>query len=204
MPVNSTTLQGYKRDLEKVETLGKREFDQVVTGYHINDVAPVSALLEVPTTGGLSPVTQVFVSHFQLTPQQNWTMVVEGRRFPKMTSAVPNGSDAGKPKYHETYTWFAKRGQGERMRLIGTLKCELLYTDEATGLETADGVQYLPITFTNGRFQNLAGGHVKITYKSDGSRVMVATAAMNKDDREKNGEPMEALRRGEPRLAKDR
>ena len=207
MPVNSTLLQGYKRDLEKVEAQGKVEFDQLEMGYHIKDVAPVGSQVDLAATGTDEGVVTVFTSHFQLTTQQNWTMVVEGRRFPKMTSAVPKGSDAGKPKYWERYTVFANKGKGDRMRHIGTLKCELLYTDEATGLETAAGVEYLPITFTNGRFENLAGGHVKITYKEDGSREMVATAAMNKEDRDEHGHPYPPLRRLPPkaaRFAKDR
>ena len=51
MPVNSTLLHGYNRDLEKVNAQGKEEFDQVVMGYHVKDVAPVGSQVDVPATG---------------------------------------------------------------------------------------------------------------------------------------------------------
>lgn len=203
MPVNATLNANFKRDLEKVETLGKEEFDQVVMGYNVKDVAPVGSQLDVPATGsGEDAVVSEFNSNFQLTTQQNWNMIVEGTRYPKMASVVPKGSDAGKPKYYEKYTIFANKGQGDRMRLIGMLKAELMYTDEATGLETAPGANDFLITYGTGRFEGFKDGHLNIEYKLTGERVMTATAAMSKDDRVNHDHSHRPLRRLPPKAAR--
>ena len=205
MPLNATLNANYKRDLEEVERLGKEEFDQLVMGYNVKDVAPVGAQVDVPATGSdEDAVVSNFNSNFQLTTQQNWNMIVEGTRYPKMASVVPKGSEAGKPKYYEKYTIFAYKGKGDRMRLIGMLKAELMYTDEATGLETAPGTNDFLITNAIGRFEPFKHGHLNIEYKLTGERVMTATAAMAKDDREVHGHAYRPLRNISPRYAKDR
>jgi hypothetical protein len=205
MPVNATNRSRALSDLENVEKNGKEKVSQLIMRYHVAERAPVVSQIDIPATGSTEgAVVSVFNFSTQLTDHEMWNLTVKGERFPPIASARPKGCDAGKAKFNETYVIQSNRLVGDRVEQTGQLRADKLYTDTGTGVLTSASTQILPIRDARGRFLRFAHGFLKITYKEDGSRVMVATATMNKTDIEKNGEPMEHLRNTTPMFAKDR
>ena len=197
MVVNSTFNHQFQSDAAEAERLGKEEFDQLVMGYNVRgDNAPVESSTSVPAKGSVpDAVVTSFLSNFKLTGRhRSWNMFVEGERYTPIASARPKGCDAGKAKYYEKYTIYAYKGKGSNMKLIGMMRAELLYTDEATGFETGPGIEYLPITNAIGRFEAFKEGNLKIQYNEDGTREMTATAAMPKTDRLEHDHALRPLR----------